>query len=141
MNFMRSVALILFIIVAFLFSCENNGSIGVNCSECYTVRPDSADLVIYLTINSDNPRVPLKFYRGNVEKNQVDWVDTSYSKEFRLYSKIDQFYSVEATYKDGTRKIIAVDGDKLTLSLITDACDADCWIIKGGVMDVRLKNP
>jgi hypothetical protein len=121
------------------FSCENGASFGVDCNECYYDRPDSADLIIYITINSENPYVPIKLFRGDVENNQLDWVDTVYSKEYRLYSEVGQTYSVEAKYKSGSKDILAVDGDKISTSLVTDVCDQDCWIIKGGILDVRLK--
>ncbi len=138
----RTVIYVAIIVVSFLiaFSCENTGSVGVNCNECYFPEPDSADLLVYLTINIANPYVPIKIYRGKVEENQLDWTDTVYSKEYRLYSAVNQYYSIEATYKDGTKRIIAVDGDKISTSLVTDVCDNDCWVLKGGVLDVRLKN-
>ncbi len=138
----RTVIYVAITVVSFLiaFSCENTGGLGVNCSECYSPEPDSADLLVYLTINTANPYVPIKIYRGKVEENQLDWVDTVYSKEYRLYSAVNQYYSIEATYKDGTKRIIAVDGDKISTSLVSDICDNDCWILKGGVLDVRLKN-
>ncbi len=132
--------LIIFVSLIIALSCEKSRSFSVNCNECYTVRPDSADLIIYVTINSENPWVPLKLYRGDVEENQVDWIDTVYSKEYKLFSAVSQDYSVSVTYHDGTRKIIAVDGGKMVTSLVTDVCDADCWIIKGGILDVRLKD-
>jgi hypothetical protein len=133
-------AIVVILAMILTFSCENTGVFGVNCDECYSVEPDSADLVIYLTINSENPYVPIKLYRGNIENKELDWVDTAMTKEYKLYSAVDQDYSVEAYYKSGGKTVIAVDGDKITTSLVTDVCDNDCWIIKGGVLNARLKN-
>ncbi len=131
-----------FVVFALLiaFSCENGGTFGVNCKECYSVEPDSADLIVYLTINSENPYVPLKIYRGDVEKKELDWVDTAFAKEYRLYSAVNQQYSIEATYHNGSKQIIAIDGDKITANLVTDVCDDDCWILKGGILDARIKD-
>lgn len=137
-SFIATTIIILSLIIA--FSCENGSTFGIDCNECFNERPDSADLIIYCTINSENPYVPIKLYRGDVEDKQVDWVDTVYEKEYHLYSEVGQTYSVEAKYKSGTKNIIAVDGDKMKTSQVTDVCDQDCWIVKGGILDVRLKD-
>ena len=139
-SFIAVTIITLSLIIA--FSCENGSTFGIDCNECIIGEnsPDSADLVIYFTINSENPFVPIKLYRGNVEDKQVDWVDTVYEREYHLYSEVGQTYSVEAKYKSGTKDIIAVDGDRMNASLVTDVCDNNCWIIKGGILDVRLKD-
>ena len=139
MNRTTITSIILFVFLVLAFSCENTGTFGVDCNECYNFEPDSADLIVYLTINAENPYVPIKIYRGDVENKQLDWVDTAYSKEYHLYSAVDQDYSIEATYRKGNGKIIAIDGDKITTSLVTDVCSSDCWLVKGGILDVRLK--
>jgi hypothetical protein len=110
----------------------------VDCDECYSIEPDSADLIIYLTINSDHPEVPLVVFRGNIE-DDTDWVDTAITSPYYLYSEIDQFYSVKAEYKVGNRIINAVDGDKLQAKHVSESCDVECWVITGGEMNVELK--
>ncbi len=126
--------------ILFIFSCEQNPFIfDVNCDECYFDRPDSADLIVDITINEDNPFVPLVFYKGKVEEDNIEWIDTAYSETLYLYSPVDQYYSIKAFYKSGVQTIIAVDGDKLKTTQVSDVCDYDCWIIRGGILDVRLK--
>jgi len=122
------------------FSCEQDPFVtNVNCDECYYNEPDSANIIVYLTINEENPYVPLVIYKGEVEEDRVEWVDTAVGDEYRLYSPVNEYYSIEAKYKSGNRTIIAVDGDKMKTSLVADVCDYDCYIIKGGYLDVRLK--
>jgi hypothetical protein len=131
------LATVLFLMV---FSCEETPFVSnVNCDECYYNKPDSADLIVSLTINSDNPFVPLVFYKGEVEENMVEWVDTAYTETLYLYSPVNQYYSIKANYKKGDMIVIAIDGDKLKTTRVSDVCDTDCWIIKGGELDVRLK--
>jgi len=134
----------IFLILAALplfYSCDQDSFVfDVNCDECFIEKPDSADLIIYLTINEDNPYVPLRFYRGEVEENVVEWVDTAYSETFYLYSPVDEYYSLEAKYLRGSDTIVVVDGDKLKTNQVSDVCDTDCWIIRGGIMNARLRS-
>jgi hypothetical protein len=137
----RLITLLTILTFIIVFSCENTPlNFNVDCNECTTYEPDSADLTIYLTIDESNPYVPVVFYRGNVEENVVEWVDTFYAETWYLKSRVEQFYSIKATYKttEGDT-IIAIDGDKLKTTFVTDVCENDCYVVKGGKLDVRLK--
>ena len=112
---------------------------NINCDECYSYKPDSADLIVKISIDEENQSVPLVFYRGKIEEGIVEWIDTAYSGTLYLYSPVDEYYSIKAYYKRDGETIIAVDGNKLVTSLVTDVCENDCWIIKRGILDVRLK--
>jgi hypothetical protein len=126
--------------IIFTFSCEQNPFIfDVDCDECYVEQPDSADLIVDITINEENPYVPLVFYKGDIEEGNIEWVDTAYTETLYLYSPVDQYYSIKAFYKSGSQTIISVDGDKMKTTLVSDVCDYDCWVIRGGILDVRLK--
>lgn len=111
----------------------------VNCSNCDPIRPDSADLIVKISIDEENQAVPLIFYKGKVEEGIIEWIDTSYTDIFYLYSRVDEYYSVKAKYKKGDSTIYAIDGSKLITKLVSDVCESDCWIVKGGILDVRLK--
>lgn len=138
----KNIYITFFFIIAFLivFSCDTQiFNFNINCEDCYTSKPDSADLIVNITINEENKSVPLKFFRGKVEEGIIEWIDTAYTSTLYLYSPIDEFYSIKAFYKKDGKTIIAIDGDKMKTSLVTDVCETDCWIIKGGILDVRLK--
>ncbi|MGC9344617.1 MAG: hypothetical protein ACP5E3_18065 [Bacteroidales bacterium] len=133
------IAALLSIIV--VFSCDQDPFVfDVNCDECYFNEPDSADLIVDITINEENPFVPLVFYRGEVDENNIEWIDTAYTETLYLYSPVNEYYSVKAFYKSDNQTIIAIDGDKLKTSRVSDVCDYDCWVIRGGTLDVRLKD-
>lgn len=121
-------------------SCEKNRGIIVDCDECYYDEPDSGDLIVYLTFNSENTRIPLTVYKGQVDDEWIEYVDTAISSPYYLYVALDEYYSVEAEYKSGNRTIYAVDGDKIKSRFVTETCEYDCWIISGGVIDVELKD-
>jgi hypothetical protein len=131
-------ALILFLLLS-IGACEEYHGLSVDCDECYYEKPDSSDLVIYLTIDADHPEVPITVYRGDVEEDRVDWVDTARESPYYLYSAVGQFYSVAAEYKVDDRTIVAVDGDEMKAKHVSDACDYECWIITGGYLKAELK--
>ena len=120
-------------------SCNEYWGINVDCSDCYYEKPDSESLVIYLTINEEHPEVPLVVYRGYVEDKQVDWVDTARESPYKLYSALNQYYSVAAEYRVNGRKVIAVDGDEMKAKHVSDDCDYECWIVAGGYLKAELK--
>jgi len=122
------------------FSCEQQiFDFNINCDDCYYPKPDTAELIMNFTINEENPSVPYILYLGDIEDNKIDFIDTAYSEKIYLPSKIDVDYSVRAFYKKGSQTIIAVDGDKLKTSRANDVCDYECWLIKGGILDLTLK--
>ena len=132
------------------FSCEQgNFNFEVNCADCFKTKPDSADIIAYLTFNDQNQKIPLVFYRGkyngNPKEDVVEWVDTADVKiysdgKYFLSSPVNEYYSLKAIYKTKSGKeVVAVDGDRFITNHVTDVCDNDCWIVKGGILDVRLK--
>jgi hypothetical protein len=123
-----------------LISCQPEDWAILDCAECFNYKPDSADLIIHLTINNENDSIPLTFYRGKLENGIIDWQDTATTSEFRLYSEVGQLYTVKATYKSGSKYIIAVDADKMTLRNADEECGYPCYIIKGGIFKLELLN-
>jgi hypothetical protein len=120
-------------------ACETEDwMLQVNCDDCYGYKPDSANLIVYLTIDSENDSVPLTFYRGNYEDGEIDWQDTATTSEFYLYSKMNKKYTVRATYRSGDKIIEAFDADEMHIRDAADECGSPCYIIKGGIFDLRL---
>lgn len=129
------------IIIAFTLigSCEEYFGPVVDCNDCFYDKPDSADLVINLTIDDQHPYVPITVFRGDIEEKQVDWVDTARETPYSLYSRVGQFYSIAAEYKVDGRTIIAVDGDELKSKHVSEGCEYECWVVTGGYLEVELK--
>ena len=132
-------ALIVLVLLTLAGSCNKFLGLTVDCDDCWGFRPDSADLIINLTINSSHPEVPIVVYRGNIESGQVDWIDTVRETPVYLYSAIDQYYSVTAEYKVDGKTIIAVDGDEMKAKDATSSCEFECWIVTDGDFRVDLK--
>jgi hypothetical protein len=111
----------------------------VDCSQCYQVKPDWVRLNVLLTINSENPSVPIEVYVGNIEEGVLDWQDTADSSHYWVNVVPGRYYSVKAEYKKGVKTIFAVDGDRVKLDYNTSDCDQDCYYQRGGNIDVRLR--
>lgn len=143
-NYIIILVTVLFFVIS--FSCgKDSVFFDVDCDECESEKPDSAYLLVRLSFSDLNDSIPLVFYRGKIEDNVVEWVDTAtyalYSDgDYELFSPVNKYYSIKAEYKtsDG-RKITAVDGNKFATRHVTDVCDEDCWLMRGKVLDVRLK--
>lgn len=128
------------ILFAIAFSCgKGNSTLEVNCDECNSVEPDSFELSVDLTIDSEYDSVFLQFYKGNIESEQLSWQGEVFTPRFYHLVPVNEFYSVKAYYRKNGKIIIAVDGDRMVSRYIADACDGDCWIVKGGILNVQLK--
>lgn len=110
----------------------------VDCAECFQEKPEWLPLNIKVSITSENPFVPITVFKGNLEENNIDWVDTAYQEDYYVDVHPDEYYSVEAKYKSGTKTIIAVDGDKIKARYTSSDCDESCYYKSGGYIDVRL---
>ena len=130
---------LIFFAIALIGSCNEYLGPVVDCDECFYDKPDSADLVIHLTINDTHPEVPITVYRGNIENREVYWVDTARETPYYLYSRVDQYYSVAAEYKVGGRTILAIDGDVMKAKHVSEGCDYECWVVTGGYLKAELK--
>ena len=132
---------VLIFFLVFLAGCERNEPLeSFDCATCYQDKPDWGPLQIMVTINNDNPYVPLVIYRGDIESNDIEYMDIAYSSEYTVDVPPDKYYSVTAEYKDGSKTIFAVDGDKLKMKKNIKDCDKECYYFKGGYIDVRLRN-
>jgi hypothetical protein len=132
------------ILAAFLIllvcSCsEKIFTSGVDCEECYQIKPDSAYLVVKLTVNDTYESIPIVVYRNEVEKRDIDYVDTAYESTYYLLVAVNKEYSVEAEYINGDSKIIAIDGTRIKTKHVSSECDEECWIIEGDELNMELK--
>lgn len=133
--------LLTLLFAAKFYGCEQEDlDYVIDCDNCLEEKPDSADLIISVTINDENPYVPLTFYVGDYEDGVIDFEDTTYTEERYLYSKVGVEYSVKATYQVGGETVFAVDGDKLRIINGEGDCYPPCYFIRGGTLDVRLKD-
>ena len=131
---------IIMLLINGLPSCENDyQTLTIDCSQCYRIKPTEGELWIKLTINSDYRSIPIVIYEGKVEDSLIEYIDTSTTSDYYIDVPVNNYYSVTAKYEGSDRTIIAIDGDKIKTRKIREECDTVCWVIRGGIIDVRLK--
>jgi hypothetical protein len=133
-------AFLVFVLITLAGACNEYLGVAVDCNDCWRFKPDSADLLLYLTINQDHPEVPIVLYRGNFEDGEVDYVDTARTSPLPLYSAVGQYYSVTAEYKVDGKTIIVVDGDEMKAKDASSSCEFECFIITDGEFSLQLKS-
>jgi hypothetical protein len=135
------VSMLLFLAVV---SCkEYNDTSSVDCntydfSDCYTSEPYDGRMYVKLTINDENPKVPIAIYQGKLEENDLYLTDTVDNEYYDTLLPIDHFYTIIAEYKRNGEKIFAVDGDEIKKSH-AKICDSTCWDVQTGSVNLRLK--
>jgi hypothetical protein len=136
---MRDILIVVVVTVFVLSTCKTDNSSSADCFGCVENKPDSASLTIKLTINGENPYVPIVVLKGKFkyDYNPTDIVrvDTISDGTYYLPVATDNYYSIKAEYKDGSKIVYAIDGDNFT----TVKCEDHCWVANGGYLDARLK--
>lgn len=122
-------------------SCEQEDlDFYIDCFDCLESIPDSADLIVYLTLDEENnDSVPLILYIGDYEDNAEDYRFTAHDDTVYIYSEVGLSYSIKATYLLEEEPIVAIDGDKLRAADGEGECSPPCYVIRGGTLDLRLK--
>lgn len=134
---MKNIAIVSLIAWS-LASCENNREQCDPWYSCNEFKPDSSTIYIDVTINSQNPWVPIAIYRGDVDDGVVLLLDTLYetrSPGYRFPVKED--YSAKAIYVEGSGNIIAYDGGRLNFERIEN-CDVNCYEERALTLDLVL---
>jgi hypothetical protein len=126
---------------AIAFACQKGSpTMEVNCADCMSSEPDSFELSVDLSIIANSyDSVYLEFFKGNIESGKPIWEREVDTPRFYLLVPVNAYYSVKASYRKDGKTIIAVDGDRMVSRFVADACDGNCWIVKGGLLDVELK--
>lgn len=135
------IAIILMLITTVNFiGCEQEDlDFYIDCDYCLEEIPELDTLWVSVTINDENPFVPLEFFIGDYEDGESDWIDTTWEESFWLESEIGVEYSVKALYQRDGEPVIAIDGDKIRVVDGAGECYSPCYYVRGGTLDVRLK--
>ena len=131
---------ILYLIFSMLTSCNSTYTDCENpdYSNCQTSIPSTGTMEIEVTINDENPKIPITIYIGNIENNQIEKLDTLIEGSKKIILPVNQTYSVTAKYKKNGATIFAVDDDKIKASSKA-VCDSTCWDVSNGSVNLKLK--
>jgi hypothetical protein len=140
-NFKYRHFIIVIIICIGLNACSTSETEeGLYCINCNAEEPDSEQISIKITINNENPSVPVAIYKDkfNPSKNLDTVFSDTISSSFSLKVATNKYYSVKATYRSGNKTIYAIDGSWFDTQKLT-GCQNTCWKTLGGSYDLRLE--
>ncbi|MDP4188433.1 MAG: hypothetical protein Q8907_06590 [Bacteroidota bacterium] len=133
------IFLFLLFFLAMTGCSDEMSSILADCDNCENQQPYEAALNVKLTVNEENPRVPISIYQGKYEYNNVILNDTLSQENVHYDLPVNKNYSVVARYKMGNKTVYAIDGDQVKAKNSSTYCNTNCWIVTEGNVDVRLK--
>lgn len=133
------ITAILLVMIKFSGCEKEDMDFYIDCNSCLDIIPVYDTLWVTVTINDENPFVPLEFFKGDFEDGVEDWIDTAYSEKFWLVSEVGVEYSVKAKYKHNGNFIYAIDGDEIRVINGEGECYPPCYYTKSGTMDVTLR--
>ena len=137
LNYIFPVSLVVLI---FMLSCEEKViTADVDCNECYSEKPDSVDLILHWTKNTEFQEIPILLYKRTVDDGE--FIDTFFlfGNPAYIWVKAEEEYSVKAIYETSDRTVMAVDGTKQKLKRVTDLCDYECWVIVNEELQIELR--
>lgn len=135
-KFLRLFLLYLFLLLPGV-GCDR--PLFINCDECYTEEPTDAELQVKVTINSENPVVPLTIYEGTFDTGEEIARDTATTESFYIFVKTKKLYTAVAEYRKNGKIIKVVNGHKIKTYLDSESCDSPCYVVTGTTLDARLK--
>lgn len=137
--FTKLILLLLLILTVKLAGCEQEDmDFYIDCDYCMDEIPAYDTLWVSLTINDENPHVPLKFYIGNYDDGTEAWTDTAVTETYSHVCEVGVTYTVKAQYQSDDQIVIAIDGDKIKVIDGEGDCYSPCYYLRGGTLDVRL---
>jgi hypothetical protein len=136
---MKHIYFLLLFSVLVIVSCEDKNFESNNDPYVYcdTIEPFVGYVQIKLTVNQENQKIPLIIYRGEIDDNDVVYIDTISVSYYEIELPVDEYYSAKAEYHSGDKTIYAIDGDKLSKSYNVIG-DSTCWTIKKAKLDLNL---
>lgn len=132
---------ILFVcMLIFTFSCRSKyeDCTDQDYANCNTEIPQTGILSIRLTINEENPAVPISLYEGNFENGRLIRQDTVRVGRYNYSLLPDKNYSVTATYREAGKTIVAVSGGRINL-IRYRMCELQCYDVDEPELDLRLR--
>ncbi|MBW6478578.1 MAG: hypothetical protein K0B37_04050 [Bacteroidales bacterium] len=136
---MQKTIAILIITLVILSSCKSKyeDCTDQDYANCETEKPQTGRITILLSINQENPYVPVRLYEGNFENGRLVREDTIRMRTFNYFLTPEKDYSFKATYKDGTSTVLAINGGRIKVSTYR-MCELRCYEVNNLEIDLRL---
>lgn len=123
---MKYIIVLILFTFGIIMSCKKYSN---DCDEnqvCYTQKPDSLYIELWLSQSPSDKPVQVNFYIGNSDDGELYYTfETNKITEYFLMP-VDQRYSAEAIYKNEEITTVAVDGNYLEVDYFMN-CDQKCY--------------
>jgi len=106
-------------------------------SDCIEDEPFSGNMEIKVSISAAQAAVPVAIYEGRFPGTVLVLRDTLITAVRNITLEAGKRYTITAEYHRDGKTITAVDGDEITKKAY-DVCDAVCWDVRDGKVDLRL---
>jgi len=138
-NIRNIVALLSFLCLALLFSCEENGAI-VNCNDCLLEEPFDARISVKLTSFSEsNFTNTVIVYEGNLEDGNVLMTFTTVSESISFTVPLNKKYTVTSSFYSAGNYYVTVDSFLPRVKYDRNSCDQPCYYIYGTKLNLKRK--
>ncbi|HUV00014.1 MAG TPA: hypothetical protein VMW32_03520 [Bacteroidales bacterium] len=136
---MKTILKVFFlVIIVLLFSCEELGTLIVNCSDCITVEPLNAKMEIMINSGNHCP-VYLNIYEGDIGDSVLYSSFVTCASETMKMVPLNKKYTVSATYYINGVKYISVDSTTPRVKFEEVQCKEPCYYIYNRRINLRLK--
>ena len=120
--YLIGLPLLLFMLTACDLELPSN-----SCANCFEEKPTVGLISVSVSPTIENDSIPIRILKGKLEDGQLYLQDTLSEGLVEFWVEVGYFYTVEATYFSEGKKVLVVDGDKVTVYLDQSNCDFDCW--------------
>lgn len=132
-----------FIMLAFLFcaqSCEKEFFIVVNCSQCTTEEPASAEITIKIRESLlDIGNVRLNVYEGDDTSSPLIYSYILSWNNLSVDVALNRTYTFEAIYLVDSKIYRALDSVRPAVKHSKEECDEPCYYVYNNVANLKLK--
>ncbi|MGD0341365.1 MAG: hypothetical protein ABSA76_06635 [Bacteroidales bacterium] len=129
---------LLFIVFVLLFSCEEIQTLIINCSNCKTDEPTTAEIEIKLS--SNDWQTVINIYEGNLEDSILYRSLTTNAESTTCSLPLNKKFTFTARYyKVGGKYYYAVNSTTAHVKYIEDQCDEPCYLVYDNTVNLKLK--
>jgi hypothetical protein len=123
-----------------LKSCAIESITEFKCSECYTEEPSHSWVNLKVTIDVENPEVPITIYVGQPENEVIYSYELANETPYKVQVENETAYTVKAEYRVDGRSRIVFNQIKTKMYYDYESCSEPCYWVSDKTVNLRIKN-
>lgn len=121
------------------YSCSTEDFQVVDCSECYTDKPEFSEAKISVTIDDENLQVPITVYLGSYDDGLIVYEDITTIRLNYVWLKNEVDYTLVAEYTRNGRTVNVVNGLTMKIRKDYENCNEPCYYVRNRSVNLKLK--